>query len=404
MRIINNKTPSAGKLELADTCPASFAIPHIGERSEPMDLGKAKHEFMEVAAIIGQPEALDALSEDAEIRAWCEAIDVDRIITRSLPFEWDIESIEVESRFIVDWRTGDARAVDEFPTYEEDDGMRCVIDLIGHDGDDLGAADYKTGRQQPFFLKGPEEHLQVRGYGRALTSALKKERVQVAITHIDEDGKVRVQPAEMWAMELDGFNAQLRNIMNRVIKARHQLENDELPKFVVGDHCARCPAVNACPANAGRAIALVENRDPIVARLLKGEQLTGEEKLLAYSGYKALDGILEKVKKALTRLVDADGPFPDGEGKEIYIQERRTERIDPFSFMDELENQGKEPRKYGDALTVSKTKIESVLGKDDGKAMIKQLRETGGIKTGYPARFLAKRKERKKDGGSKTNE
>ncbi len=394
----HGKTPSAGKLELADICPASAAYPQIGTIGLPAALGSAKHKFMERAAVQGQFTALEDMSDEAEIKAWAETVDVDRLLSRVIPWDWQVDELRTEVKFLMDWETGQSRIVGDFSNRGDD--IAGVIDLMAlpfaRDDDVPIAADYKTGRQQPTYLTGPEENLQVRTYGKAATDFMASDEVDVKIIHIDEDGRDRVWSAKMMTIELHGFPAQLRSIMDRVIKARHKVENDELPTLVVGDHCTFCPALVSCPANNATAVAVIEQQEPIINRLLKGGKLTDTELVKAFRGLKVLNKIVDESNKAMRRVLDKRGPIATGDGQELYIQERSNSKLDTKVYIQSLVNADLDPDEFTHLLSISKSKIQANFGKETAKGILGYMKDNRGIKHAFPSRYPAQRKERKK--------
>ncbi len=397
----HDKTPSAGKLELAEICAGSAAYPQIGTIGLPAALGSAKHKFMERAARQGQDVAYDDLSDDAEIKEWAEMVKVDQVISKIIPWDWQVSELQTEVKFLMDWRTGQSKVVEDFS--DRADHVAGIIDLMAlpnmeDDGPPI-AADYKTGRQQPTYLSGPEENLQVRTYGKAATDCVDAEEVIVKIVHLDEEGRERIWKAPMMTVELHGFPAQLRSIMDRVIKARHKVENDELPTLVVGEHCTFCPALVSCPANNATTVAVIEHKQPIIDRLLKGGQLSDGDIVKTFHALKVLNRITDEANKALRRVLDKRGPIPDGEGKEVYIQERSNTSINTEVYLDALVNAELEPHEFTHLLSISKSKINANFGKETCKRIFGYLKGNRGIKYGFPSRFAAQRKERKpKDG------
>ncbi len=393
----HGKTPSAGKLELAETCPGSAAYPQIGTIGLPAALGSAKHKFLQHAALNGQFTALDDLDDDATIKEWAELVKVDQMISRIVPWDWQVDELKTEVKFLMEWRTGKSWLVDNWD--DRKDHIAGVIDLMAlplveDDGPPV-ASDYKTGRQQPMYLSGPGENLQVRTYGKAATDCVDAEEVIVKIVHLDEDGRDRIWKAPMMTVELHGFPAQLRAIMDRVIKARHSVENGELPALVVGEHCTFCPAIDSCPATNAKAVAVLEQKDPIIKRLLKGEKLTNDEIVKTFHSLKVLSKIVDESGKALTRLLDKRGAIPTGDGKEVYIQERSQSRLVSKVFLDALANSGMEPREFFHLMSISKSKINANFGTETSKEILAYMKSNKGIKHAFPSRFASKRKERK---------
>ena len=365
---------TASRLDLAAKCPGSFALGHVQTESPAAGKGTEIHAFIETLLSEGllEPQALT----DPEARRVCERLDPKEVFriaaARSLAGEDAEEEDHEEGKLLVENAlalspdAGEALALPEGGGYrdysEAPEGYVCgTADVIAVFWDHVLITDWKSGGE---VLPAPERNLQLRFHALAAALAYRVGRTTVQLAYIDGEGRITVSSFEFSEEDLAGIAAEIRGIVERIERARRGR-----PGFRVGSHCRYCPAFASCPAQAGAAQALLEE---------KLEELTPEKAAEAWRRLLAMEAATKKVRKALGDYAENRGGVPLEDGRELRLVESRRDTILPDVVMPLLRDL------YGDeadrAVSITKKGIEKIAG-DEARTVLSEIEGSGGFKT-----------------------
>lgn len=299
---------TASALWLAFKCLGSVLLECVGETCEAAEHGIAVHAFLRSVNRVGRDAALLEI-DDADIRAVCAAIDLER-----LPV--DPAAYLAEVSFAWNPKTGIARVLGrdlgrDYSTADDDDVVGTA-DEVGLLPDVVLVPDYKTGHK---YLPHPTKDHQMRALGMMAARAYGKSGAVVEIIRLREDGS-----AYHIAGELDSFDLaeEAEDIRELHALATRYAESGERPPLNVGPHCNRCNAVRYCPAQQAVVVAFtakagptLDDRERFVREFEEG--LTPETMLEAYGKLTAVD-IYSKLAWEVMERVAAKWPlkFDDG--------------------------------------------------------------------------------------------
>jgi hypothetical protein len=220
-------------------------------------------------------------------------------------------------------------------------GIEGTADVAYHDGVNAVIVDWKTGRVRRSY------RAQLAGYAAALTHEFVP----------PESGVVRVvtvwlrfgefETATITPADIEGLYDDIQTAKLRIGKS-----------YAPGDACGYCPRQLVCDArheylaSASVAIRAVQHVDPdpvILAQL--------------YEQYKLLGKAREHYKTALT-LALRNGPLPDGNGNMLELATMTRDRVDPQLAWPVLVNAGVPDDDIAQCVSMSKTSLLRVVGKD----------------------------------------
>lgn len=290
------RLPTASRLGLALTCPASAVLPPVYTRWEAGEDGQAKHEAL--ARRVGEV----VQEETPEIKAWLDDIDDETLapISRSateVTFSWRPD-------------TGEARRVGDHleRAYPEDDGVFFGTADYSELDAFVQVADLKTGNGD---VEPPSRNAQLRFLALAAARYAGADRARVGILHAPE-GRTWWEWADLDAFALEEVAVELRRLADRISYARRDVAAGRMPRLTVGEHCKWCRARHGCPARVAMAQRLAGEPETVV-RDLKA-LLTPETAALALARWSAAKDALKEVGAALYAYAK-ESPIPLGNGR-----------------------------------------------------------------------------------------
>ncbi len=374
---------TASRLALASKCPGSFAFPHDSEAPEggPASKGTAIHAFLEALLVDGSfdPERV----EDPEARAVCEGLNPSDVVGVSGAALGDFH---VEVALSYDPVSGEAHVLggDHHRDYSAAPaGFVCgTADVValwdeGGDGQERNGrilvTDWKTGSRAA--VAPANENLQLAFLALAARKALGREGDSVAaqLAFVDANGGISASRHEFTDEELASAEEKILGILRSVEESRAG-KHPEAPRLVTGSHCRFCPAIARCPAIAGAAQALLDEKD--------GE-LTPSSSAAAWERLQAVEAAAKKARTALSSFVASErceGSVVLPGGSSLRIVESRREKIDPTLAMPVL--RGAFGKGADAAVSVSKTGLKRLAGADTS-ALMGELEGAGAVEVSH---------------------
>ncbi len=282
--------PTASQLDRAIACPASVTLPQAPSTGAAAGAGHAIHAYLADPA-----HALDAVPE--EHRDACEAIDLAALPAgaqwaHEVTFAW--EPVTGHGREL-------GRDLGRNYTAASETEFVGTADVVGLTSDAVWIWDYKSGFRA---VPAPARNWQLRMLAIAATSAYGRTEARVGLIHLNGDTP-RFRSAMFDALDLDVAAAELRAAMRTWTPGATPVQ---------GDHCAYCPAFDACPAK----LALFRQAVDMPA-------LTDENAAAVYLRCEAVAQVLGRVRGALEmRAKEHPIALPDGTVYGPVVTERES--------------------------------------------------------------------------------
>lgn len=310
---------TASGLWLAFICLGSVLIERASESHEGTEKGIAIHSFLEAVNRLGRDAALEQIA-DAQIRAVCSLIDVERLpvdparYAAEVAYAWDV--VSGRGREL-------GRAIGRDYSAAVDTEICGTADVVGLLDDVALVPDYKSGHKH---VQHPAQNWQFRFLGLAAARTYGKDRAIGEVIRIRDDGETPYRiAAEYDAFDLAGFAEELRELH---AEASRYAASGERPPLHVGAWCADCPALRFCPAQKelvqsfGAVTADGADRDALLANFEEG--LTQENLPIAYGKLKSILAYGGKAMEVIER-VGAKWPFATADGKMYGPHETKRE-------------------------------------------------------------------------------
>lgn len=331
--------PSASGLPRAFRCRASLLLPRVNRAAgDYANKGHGVHGFLETVSAVGRDAALAAIKDD-ETRAFCEALDLER-----LPLG-DGVSWAAEVAYSYDVAKGTAREVGRGigRAYPEDGGLHGTADLVAlsSDGDTAIVLDAKTGRG---WLPAAAESEQLKALALMACRTHGASKARIGHLHLREDGTAWTDWAELDAFDLDAFAASLR-----MLAATTKGDPAE------GGWCRYCPSMAHCPAKNKLAVALGSGltADSIAVSLTPASAAKAWERLKM--ARQVLDEVEAKVKEYAL-----DNPVTLTDGAVLGPVEDARDDIDDAKAADVLRKQYGDRAELAISPAVTKKSIEKL--------------------------------------------
>ena len=383
---------TASRLALATECPGAFALPHVQSRSEASEKGTQVHAYIEQLLTTGDTDLSAVTNQEArDIAAGLEPATLYAVVTGADLEEpgMDIETggsgerphLMVEQALALAPDASEAIALPPgggHRDYSEAppawirgtaDTITLLGETVGNDGTTSETAlitDWKTGS----LLADPERNDQLRFHALAASLAYELDRIVVQLAYIDSDGDVTAASFEFGEEDLQEIARELAELSARVQDSR-----EVALELAVGAHCRYCPAFSFCPAQAGAAQALLEE---------KLDEMTPAKAAEVWERLQAMESAVKKSKEALFGYVDSQDGISLPSGTQLRIVQSRRDRILPEVTMPLLREF------YGDeadaAVTLTKKGLQKVAG-EHSKDLLKTIEQKSGIETSYSERL-----------------
>lgn len=353
---------SARRIELAAICSGAFAHEHVETTNEAAERGSAVHDYIALLLDGEKP----TLPKDEKAAALCAMLDTHELSRVARP---TLQStLYTEQALYLLPASGEAATLDG--AYHRDysgapeGALAGTADVIAVEDDSVTVTDWKTGRSE---VPHPAENYQLRFLGLAAAKSFGKDRANVTLCYIRDDGSLQARSHGMETEELNEAEGELRRIAESVEAAR----NGE-PVYKPGSVCRYCPAIASCPAIAGAAQAILEG---------PAEELTPAKAAESWNQLQAVEAAAKRVRESLQQYVYAR-PIPTTEGKQLKVVETRRENIDSskaFAILrDRLPDEA-----LSEAVSVTKTSLSGALSKEVQKQLIAEFKEAGAVEESY---------------------
>ena len=292
--------PTASRLQLATTCPASQVLPVVDAAWGAGDKGTERHAAL-AAVIVGTEQ-----NPPAEVVAWLDALNDDPATLAPL------RGAAPELAYGYTPSTGVARLI----------GSNVGRNYNAAPGELAGSADYvlvadsavtvvdlKTGMGD---VPHPSRNAQLRFLALAAARWHGVETARVGILHAPDGRAPWWSWATVDAFELETIALELRTLAERIGYARNDVEKGRTPRLTVGEHCTYCPARHGCPARVAMAQRLAGEPEKVVLDLKA--MLTPESAALALARWQAATKALAEVGAALHAYA-SESPIALGDGR-----------------------------------------------------------------------------------------
>lgn len=321
---------SASSAERVLACPASAVLPSATWTLAVALRGTWIHRFMTLV-IRGTPVPQALASIPAEHREVCAALDMKVLLG-------GIECPSSEIAYAVNVETGDC---DEFTTIEDraypawlgEQHVPGSIDIQGTRFDGIETVrDLKTGFDA---VTKAQQNAQLKVYALARALRTGAEAVEGAVMYARPDGRVYADWAEWSRFDLDCFQDELKDALDRVRSARDEFSKGHLPVVNMGDHCKYCPAFASCPAQTSLAKSMGSDLLDIQSRIAL---MTLEQRGAAYEKLLTIGKVYDQVEKAL-KVLAAQEPIPiggDKEAREITFSKSLFDKAAALALLESL--------------------------------------------------------------------
>jgi RecB family exonuclease len=370
-------------------CPASGALPHANSETKFASRGTDIHRFIERVPTIGRDAAL-AEVVDPEVRLLCEQIDLEL-----LPV--DPQAYAAEVALAINRVTGGARELGRGLNrqYGEIDPNEVpgTIDIGALvDSDAAYVGDLKTGWSHYRYTPPAATNRQLHAGALALARLHNRSRAIVEIIHLNEDGAIWKDRAELDAFDLDQVEEAIREDLVRVDRAKAVIAGGGQPDVTTGPWCHFCPARAACPAQTGLVRVLGTAPDSFKVP----DQLTPDVAQAAYRKLKLAKEVISEVESKLKAFA-RENPIPLEEGILYGGVPTTVEELDGAVAFEVLaRTYGVEVAKTGAELEATKKSIDRAVRRiyEDLKAKgekvtiralnetaLEAIRKAGGVTT-----------------------
>lgn len=301
---VPNGLPTASRLQLAMTCPASQALPVVDSAWASGAAGHEKHSAL--ARRLQGPEATPLTYSD-ETAAWLDALEDETLTELRHP---DTVS---ELALAYDVATGTARVLgrDLGRHYPETTPTEFVgsFDYVRLSAGCAVVVDLKTGLTD---VPHPSRNAQLRLGALAAARYHGVDSARAGILHAPEGRTPWWSWATLDAFELELVASEMTTLADRIGSSRRDVAAGATPRLTVGEHCNHCPARHGCPARVAMAQRLAGEPEKVVLDLKA--MLTPDSAALALARWKAAKKALEEVGAALYAYA-AESPIPLGDGR-----------------------------------------------------------------------------------------
>ena len=299
MRISPN-LPTASRIQLATTCPASQVLPLVDSAWSAGDAGTDKHAAL-AAAIVGTEQ-----HPSPDVVAWLDTLNDDPATLAP------IRGAAPELAYGYTPATGIARLIGSNVgrTYNAAPGeFAGSADYVLVADNAVTVVDLKTGMGD---VPHPSRNAQLRFLALAAARWHGVESARVGILHALEGRTPWWSWATLDAFELEAIAVELRTLAERIGYARNDVAKGKTPRLTVGEHCNFCPARHGCPARVAMAQRLAGEPERVVLDLKA--MLTPESASLALARWQAATKALQEVGAALHAYA-SESPIPLGDGR-----------------------------------------------------------------------------------------
>lgn len=343
-------------------CPASLVLPQARQpASEHAVYGTGVHQYLRDVSVHGLDQARALVPDDAEWADACAVLDPTPLWAGASR-RWTEHTLAFQPE------SGDAQdcGADLERRYPDlgDGWIFGTMDLAADTDGVLTIYDYKTGRHAP----RPEAAGQLALLALAARAAWGYDEIHVGIVEVREDGTYRVDAADV-TWQLDAWHARVLTARREEARAAAAVARGDMPDVATGEHCRYCPAAHACPAQVALARAIVTDATAPEAYVAQLGSLSREDAGRAYTRLLQAERLLDAVKSALRRRIDAepDG-LPLGDGNAIVHTTTRRESLDVSRVVEVLTGAG-----------IARDAVDQAVSRSITKAAVERLARSAGV-------------------------
>ena len=305
---------SASSLHRAAACPASVWLPSVRTESSAARRGTEIHAFLERTVSMGRDLALELAPDD--LYEACAAIDLTQ-----LPIAQSSAQAFTEIALAFDLSSGKARQLGSHLERKYDiapaevPGTADIFWLLREQNRGI-VFDYKSGHA---VLPPARHNWQLKHLALCAARAFGLREVQAVILQVSPGYTPRPSSATFLEADLDVIEQELREVYAGLLKAQADISEGKEPQLTLGDHCAYCPAIAACPAQRRLISQVLGRSSPL-------ELITTKNAAEAWANIKAANKLLEAAEESVRRIA-AEQPIALPNGKTLGTVEKRTESI-----------------------------------------------------------------------------
>lgn len=374
--------PSGSQWERAFVCEASACLPGVEEATADADRGTAIHTYLATVGTLGRARALEDVA--AEWREACAAIDL-----HEYP-QVDPASYAHEVAFAIDWRTGRCRELHrgggrDYASVGQYESA-CTVDvcaLARAEGHGV-VVEWKSGFHA---VPPPRKNRQCQIEALMFARAFALNYVRVGVGYV-RDGRPWFAWDDFDALDLDVLESEFTRRAGVLIDAQRVYEETGRVFPSIGEHCARCPAFNACPPHHELAARLASD-GPFLELETKRLLLTPETAPIAVRRLRQAKQLLGKIEGAVQAYADHRGGINMGDGTIWGERKTTVEKLDGAVTRDAI-------RSYLQALAqppdvqhgIAEAAVSLATTKTKVEAAAKEIAKRCGLKTAPTARAI----------------
>lgn len=290
--------PTASGHQLASTCPASAVLPHHPRAHTSADDGNDRHDLLRHALEVGQEKALEEASDPDETD-WLENVwdDAQTLVGMAdeVAFAHDVET---RSAQLLGARLGRV-----YPPVAET-AYVGTADYYrpAEDEDRVIVVDLKTG-----FVRAPHprRNKQLHFLGLAAARWHGVPEATVGILQAPPGQRPWWRWHHLDAFALAEAEVELQRMHQSIHQAQLALDAGEMPRTVLGDHCAHCPARLSCPAQQALVRQMAVEPDALQQELTG--MLTPATAAAVLQRYRAVSDAMKVVASSLHAFAELHG-------------------------------------------------------------------------------------------------
>lgn len=353
---------SASRLELAATCPGSYAHDHVETTSEAAERGAAVHAY--IAGLLENEWA--SLPKDEKAAALCKSLNDQELMEAARPRHSATLYAE-QALYLLP--ASDEAGLLEGEHHRDYSGapegaVVGTADAIAVEDDAVIVTDWKTGKSE---IPHPAENYQLRFLGLVAARSFGKKTATVQIGAIRTDSSLELRSHTLEAEDLDAVENELVRVARSVEAAR-----DGQPVYREGSHCRYCPAIANCPAISGAAQSILDGPP---------EEMTPKLAAETWSQLQAVEAAAKRVRESLQEYVYGR-EVPTAEGKVLKVVETRRENIDSEEAFPILRSHLPDET-LARIVSFTKTSLSRELGKEASGDAMDAFRRAGAVTDSY---------------------
>lgn len=360
---------TASRLELAATCPGSFAHEHLHITNEFAKRGQAIHDY--IAALLDEDEAI--IPAEPKAAALCRNLDHSELVATARPNTYSTLHAEQGMYLLPASLTGvpgEAGLLDGEYHRDYSDAPEGSIpgtaDALAVEDARVRITDWKSGATE---VSRPHENPQLMLLALASARIFERPEAIVQIAYLRADGSVALDKATFDADELTSTEREISRVYRQVQAAR-----EGEPVYQVGSHCRFCPVLTHCPAIAEAAQALMND--------LPEDELTPRRAAESWSRLQAVEAAAKRTREAIKEYAYAR-PVPTSEGRELRVVETSRQSIEPLKALPILREYLPDDTTLAEVLNINKSSLSAAFDGQTRNEVLGAFEEAGALQSTY---------------------